>query len=76
MTVIIYGMARVVIKMTYKNIDKEKADMIEKNRGKITVSMYLPQVIMLVILFISGVYIPPFLNDIIQGAFLAFQTGF
>ena len=50
--------------------------MIEKNRGKITVSMYLPQVIMLVILFISGVYIPPFLNDIIQGAFLAFQTGF
>ena len=76
LTVIIYGMARVVIKMTYKNIDKEKADMIEKNRGKITVSMYLPQVIMLVILFISGVYIPPFLNDIIQGAFLAFQTGF
>ena len=76
LTVIIYGMARVVSKMTYKNIDKEKADMIEKNRGKITVSMYLPQVIMLVILFISGVYIPPFLNDIIQGAFLAFQTGF
>lgn len=69
LTVIIYGMARVVVKMTFRDISEEKNELVDKNRGKITLSMYLPQVIMLVMVFTLGVYIPNFLNDIIQGAF-------
>ncbi len=72
LTVIIYGMARAVIKMTYREISGEKQDIIEKNRNKITLSMYLPQVVMLAVVFVLGVYIPNFLNDIIQAAFGAF----
>ena len=72
LTVIIYGMARVTVKMTYREISDEKKDLIEKNRGKITLSMYLPQAVMLALVFVLGVYIPNFLNDIIQSAFGAF----
>lgn len=72
LTVIIYGMARVVIKMTYGEINDEKRDLIENGRGKITLFMYFPQVVMLAIVFILGIYVPNFLNDIIQNAFGAF----
>ena len=65
-------MARVTVKMTYREISDEKKDLIEKNRGKITLSMYLPQAVMLALVFVLGVYIPNFLNDIIQSAFGAF----
>ena len=69
LTVIIYGMARVVIKMTFREVSDEKREMVDDNRKKITPSMYLPQVVMLVIVFVLGVYIPDCLNDIIQGAY-------
>ncbi len=72
LTVILYGMAHVTIKMTFGKLSEEKTETIEKNRGKITVSMYIPQVIMLTVVFILGIYIPPFLNDIIKAALAGF----
>jgi len=68
LTVIIYGMAHSVIKMTFKEIGEEKRDIINKNKSKITPSMYLPQVVMLALVFILGVYVPDFLGEIIKGA--------
>ena len=72
LTVILFGMARVVIKMTFGKLSEEKLEIIEKNRNKITVSMYIPQVIMLTIIFILGVYIPSGLNNIIKAALTGF----
>lgn len=68
LTVIIYGIGKAVIKMAYKKINDEKTKIIDKNKSKITISMYIPQVVMLVIVFILGVYIPDFLDNIIQTA--------
>ncbi len=68
LTVILYGMAKVVLKMTFGTLSEEKQGIIEKNRGKITVSMYIPQVIMLTVVFILGIYISPVLNEIIKAA--------
>jgi len=72
LTVILFGMARVIIKMTFGKLGEEKVETTLKNRGKITPSMYIPQVIMLTIVFILGVYIPSGLNDIIKAALIGF----
>ncbi len=72
LTVILYGMARVVLKMTFGKLNGEKLEIIEKNKIKIKASMYVPQVIMLTLAFILGVYIPAFLNDIIKAALTGF----
>lgn len=68
LTVILYGISKVTIKMTFGKLSEDKAEVVKKNLSKITPSMYLPQVVMLVIVFVLGVYIPPFLYDIINSA--------
>ena len=44
----------------------------EENKKKVTISMYVPQMIMLLIVFILGVYVPPVLNRVITLAAAGF----
>ena len=72
LTVILYGIAHVVLKMTFGKAGGEKLETVNKNKSKITPSMYIPQVIMLTVVFILGIYIPPFLNNVIKAALQGF----
>ena len=66
LTIVLYGLGKVVIKMAFGNLGEEKAKLIEQNKHIVSAFMYIPQFIMLLIVFVLGVYIPPFLNDIIS----------
>ena len=72
LTIILWGIGKVIINMTFSKLSEDKAPIIEKNRNKLCFSMFAPQFIMLLIVFILGVYIPPFLNDIINCAMAGF----
>ncbi len=68
LTVVLYGIGRVVIKMAFGEISEDKVKILEENKTKLSAFMYIPQFIMLIIVFILGVYVPPFLNNIISCA--------
>jgi len=65
LTIILYGISRVVVKMSFGEKSKDKIEQVESNKPKLTLAMYLPQIIMLILVFILGIYIPPFLNNVI-----------
>jgi hydrogenase-4 component F len=72
LTIILYGLGKVVIKTAFGNVSDDKAKVIAENKHKVGILMYIPQFIMLIIVFVLGVYIPPFLNDIIKLAVAGF----
>lgn len=72
LTIILFGIGRVVIKMAFGELSEDKAKLIEQNRNKVSVFMYLPQMIMLIIVFVLGVYVPNCLDNIIKLAAGAF----
>jgi hydrogenase-4 component F len=66
LTIILYGIGRVVIKMAFDELSEEKAKVVEKNINKVSILMYVPQVILLILVFTFGVYIPEWLNEVIK----------
>jgi hydrogenase-4 component F len=72
LTIILYGMAKVVINMTFGELSTDKIKIVSQNINKISKFMYVPQIVLLLIVFILGIYIPPILNDIINKAVLGF----
>ena len=66
LTIILFGIGRVVIKMAFGELSEDKVKLVEENKKKVSVLMYIPQVVMLVIVFMLGVYIPCHLNEIIK----------
>ena len=66
LTIILYGIGKVVIKTAFGNLSEDKKEQICTNKSRITFGMYFPQFVMLLIVFILGIYIPPFLNNIIN----------
>ncbi len=72
LTIVLYGIGQVVIKMAYGKLSEEKAKLVFENKGKIAVLMYVPQMIMLIVVFTLGIYVPPFLNSIITTAISGF----
>ena len=72
LTIVLYGMSKSVIKMAYGEVSEDKKSIIEENRPKMKVSMYIPQAIMLLIVFVFGIYIPPVLNNLIKLATAGF----
>lgn len=72
LTIILYGLAKVVLKMTYGKLSDDKKEIVFENKKKIAFSMYVPQFIMLFLVFILGIYVPDFLNDIINVVFAGF----
>lgn len=72
LTIILFGIGRVVIKMAFGELSEDKAKLIEQNKNKVSVFMYLPQMVMLIIVFVLGVYVPNCLDNIIKLAAGAF----
>lgn len=72
LTIVLYGIGRVVVKMAFGEESKDKEKIVEENRHKVTISMYVPQIIMLLLVFALGVYIPPILNNVIKLAVAGF----
>ncbi len=72
LTVVLYGIGRVVVKTAFGNVSEDKAKIIEENRNKVSVFMYIPQIVMLIIVFVLGIYIPTHLNNIINLAVAGF----
>ena len=72
LTIILYGIGRVVIKMAFGKVSEDKAKTIEDNKHKVCFWMYIPQFIMLTIVFVLGIYIPQFLNNIINSSVAGF----
>jgi hydrogenase-4 component F len=72
LTIILFGIGRVVIKMAFGELSEDKAKLVDVNKSKVSPLMYLPQIIMLVMVFVLGVYVPKFLNEFIQFAVATF----
>lgn len=72
LTIILFGIGRVVIKMAFGELSEDKAKLLEAGRQKLSAFMYIPQIIMLILVFVLGIYIPTCLNEIIKLAAGAF----
>ena len=72
LTIVLYGITRVVVKTAFGKVSEDKIKVIDENKNKVSMLMYIPQVVMLVIVFVLGIYIPQHLNEIITLAAGAF----
>lgn len=72
LTIILYGIGKVAIKMAFGELSEDKAELVNANKKKISMFMYIPQIIMLIIVFVLGVYVPDFLDNIINLAVATF----
>ncbi len=72
LTIILWGIAKVTIKMTFGKLSDDKAQIVKENKNKLTFCMFAPQFIMLLMVFTLGIYVPPFLNNIINCAMAGF----
>lgn len=66
LTIILFGLAKAVIAMSYGEISTEKTEELKLKANKLPITMYLPQAILLTIAFVLGVYIPLHLSELIQ----------
>ena len=61
LTIILYGIGNVILKTSFGKVSPDKV--IDKT--KLNALMYIPQIVMLIIVFTLGIYIPPFLSNLI-----------
>lgn len=64
LTVIMFGLAKAVIKMSFGKSSKVET------APKFGVSMYIPQIVLLTLAFVLGIYIPKFLNIMINSTII------
>ena len=69
LTIIMYGIARSVIKMSFGDVKIHKAE--DNLTQKITSGMYIPQILFIIISIILGINMPPFINQLLKNAALA-----
>ena len=65
LTIVLYGLAKAVIKMSFGQANSEKN--YDENVKNVSFGMYLPQIVLLSMAFILGVYVPKFLDLKING---------
>ena len=70
LTIVLYGLGKAVIKMAFSSDKDEHAE--EVAAGKLGWTMYAPQIIMLTLAFIIGVYMPYGLADMLINAVRGF----
>lgn len=70
LTIVLFAMGRVVIKMVYGEKTEEKFERAKENLSKITKTMYIPQIVLLALAFALGLYIPKFLDMTILRAII------
>ena len=66
LTIVLFGLAKAVIGMSYGEISQQKEEELKQKAVKLPISMYLPQIILLGMAFVLGVFIPFQLNELIQ----------
>lgn len=71
LTLIIYGIGKSVIKMSFGEMP---VPILSQSFNKLSVVMYLPQIALLTTALAFGVYIPPYINQIINNAVLAISS--
>ncbi|MCM1338285.1 MAG: hypothetical protein NC191_01280 [Muribaculaceae bacterium] len=72
LTIILYGIGSAVIKTTFGKISEDKAKLITETKTKLSAWMYIPQIVLLIAVFVLGIYIPPCINNIIKLAASSF----
>ncbi|MBE7710832.1 MAG: hypothetical protein E7Z92_01695 [Cyanobacteria bacterium SIG31] len=65
LTIILYGLSKAVIKMCYTPLSPEKGEEIKVATQNLNWTMYIPQIALLTIAFVLGIYMPTFLNILI-----------
>ena len=65
LTIILYGLAKAVIKMCYTPANLEKTEELEDSVKKLDWTMYTPQIILLTLAFVLGIYMPMYINNLI-----------
>jgi formate hydrogenlyase subunit 3/multisubunit Na+/H+ antiporter MnhD subunit len=73
LTIILYGLAKAVIKMSFSDVAEEKQAELIANARKLDWTMYAPQLVMLVITFVLGVYMPDQIIGLIQNTVLGLR---
>ena len=66
LTIILFGLAKAVIAMSYGDVTSEKTEELKTKVNKLPLTMYIPQAALLIIAFALGVYIPLYLNELLQ----------
>lgn len=66
LTIIIYGITKTVFKMVFSQGQQEKLEIAQNNKHKIKLSMILPQLVLLILVFVLGVYMPNILDGWIK----------
>ena len=72
LTIIMYGLAKAVIKMVFAPCSTENIEELNANVRKIDWTMVLPQYVMLIITFTLGIYFPLQLSKVLQLSVLGF----
>ena len=65
MTIVLFGLAKAVIKMSFGSKNPEKN--YDENVKEVSFGMYFPQFVLLIAAFALGFYIPQFVNVLING---------
>lgn len=56
--IILYGMGKVVINIAYGEVPEEKLNELKQESSKLTIGMYLPQIVLISTAFVLGMYLP------------------
>jgi len=73
LTVIIYGMGKLVLKMSFGDVSPHHTTLTQTGRT-LSWHMYVPQLILLAISVMIGLYMPDVVNKLIQGAATVIST--
>lgn len=65
LTIILYGLAKAVVKMCYSPANTEKDEIIKESVKKLDWTMFMPQIILLTLAFALGIYMPNYLSNLI-----------
>jgi formate hydrogenlyase subunit 3/multisubunit Na+/H+ antiporter MnhD subunit len=71
LTIILYGLTKAVLKMSY-SISQDENEKQLPVKKEINWTMYLPQIVLLIIAFALGLYMPNYLINIIKLTVLGF----
>lgn len=66
LTIVLFGLTKALIGMCYGDVVGDKADELRLKAKKLPFAMYLPQIVLLLIAFSSGIYIPLKFGELIQ----------
>ena len=73
LTIILYGLAKAVIKMSFSELPEERKNDILLCVKKIDWTMYVPQIILLVMAFALGLFMPNVIESLINSTVIGIR---